>query len=93
MCTLVADMEALRRGVTPEVLAGGIFPVLENWKITHRAIPCLVGESFGHPRLVGSGRPVMTSDLWLMSDDDSWARTLSRWYRLGRPAGQGGDHV
>jgi hypothetical protein len=44
------------------------------------------------PRLPGENRPIGTSDLWLMSEDRSWARTLSRWYRLGRPAGHDDLH-
>ncbi len=92
LAALAADMEALRRGAIPESLADAEPPFLEQWGITRRPVPCLIGLSFGHPRLIGSGRPIMTSDLWLISDDESWARTLSRWYRLGRPAGHGGDH-
>jgi len=93
LSSLAADMEALRRGSFPESLADAEAPILEHWGMACRPIPCLVGHSFGHPRLIGSGRPIMTSDLWLMSADQSWARTLSRWYRLGRPAGHAGDHA
>jgi len=93
LLSLTADMEALRRGSFPESLTDAEAPILENWEMARRPIPCLVGHSFGHPRLIGSGRPIMTSDLWLMSADQSWARTLSRWYRLGRPAGHAGDHA
>jgi hypothetical protein len=28
---------------------------------------------------------ISTSDVRLLSDDMAWARTASRWYRLGRP--------
>ncbi|WP_378951240.1 DUF6634 family protein [Mesorhizobium sp. ANAO-SY3R2] len=48
--------------------------------------PCLAGLSSGHPKLPGTQRPIRTSDVWLVSQDWGWARTLSRWYRLGRPA-------
>jgi len=92
LASLVADMEALRRGALPDGLLDVEPPVLEHWKKAVRPIPCLAGLSFGHPRLVGSGRPIITSDVWLISADESWARTLSRWYRLGRPAGHAGDH-
>ncbi|WP_374940423.1 DUF6634 family protein [Mesorhizobium sp. INR15] len=46
----------------------------------------MAGLSTGHPRLVGEGRLIGTSDLWALSEDRAWGRTLSRWYRLGRPA-------
>ena len=92
LSALVADMSALRRGASPEDLTDGELPVLDRWVMAHRPIPCLAGLSSGHPRLFGTGRPIATSDLWLMSADHSWARSLSRWYRLGRPAGHMGDH-
>ncbi|ANY81325.1 hypothetical protein BB934_26450 [Microvirga ossetica] len=46
---------------------------------------CLIGAASGHPLLPGTGRVIRTSDLWIMSEEFSCARTLSRWYRLGRP--------
>ena len=89
---LVADMEHIRRGELPQALAGGEdAPILDHWILGHRHAPCLAGLSTGHPRLAGVNRAIATSDLWLMSEDRSWARTLSRWYRLGRPAEQSGS--
>lgn len=82
---LVDDMEAIRSGMSPERLAGDA-PILDHWMLTHRPEACLAGRSTGHPKLQGAARPIVTSDLWLMSKDRLWARTLSRWYRLGRPA-------
>jgi hypothetical protein len=93
LSALVADMAAIQRGVSPEHLSNGAAPILDHWVMATRMIPCLAGLSSGHPRLVGSGRPITTSDLWLLSDDRTWARTLSRWYRLGRPAGHAADHA
>ena len=92
LTALVADMSALRGGVSPEDLTDGEPPFLDGWVMAHRPIPCLAGLSSGHPRLIGSGRAIATSDLWLMSADQSWARSLSRWYRLGRPAEHVVDH-
>lgn len=91
LSALVADMAAIQGGVSPERLSNGEAPVLDCWVMTQRSVPCLAGLSSGHPRLVGNGRPITTSDLWLLSDDRTWARTLSRWYRLGRPAGHAAD--
>lgn len=92
LSALVADMSALSGGASPEDLRDGEPPFLDGWVMAQRPAPCLVGLSSGHPRLLGTGRPIATSDLWLMSADHSWARSLSRWYRLGRPAGHTGDH-
>lgn len=86
LSALVADMEKIRIGTPPEHLAQDA-PILDHWVVAQRPIPCLAGLSTGHPRLTGENRLIGTSDLCLMSEDRLWARTLSRWYRLGRPAG------
>ena len=85
---LVADMERIHRGVSPEALAGDDAPILERWALANRLVPGLAGLATGHPELLGENRLIGTSDLWLLSEDHIWARTLSRWYRLGRSAGQ-----
>lgn len=92
LSALVADAARLRNGASPEALARGEAPVLDRWVITQRFVPCLAGLSTGHPRLPGENRLIGTSDLWLLCEDRTWARTLSRWYQLGRPADHLGDH-
>ena len=88
LSALVCDMEAIGRGVVPEDLAGDRAPLLDHWTVGGRMVPFLVGLSTGHPLLPGENRMIGTSDLWLMSDDRCWARTRSRWYRLGREVDQ-----
>lgn len=51
-----------------------------------RPVLCLSGQVFGHPA-VGQGHFSITSELYAMADDETWARTLSRFYRL-RPIGE-----
>jgi len=85
LIALADDMREIRSGVPPERLATDP-PILERWMLANRPAPCLAGLSLGHPLLPGEARPIATSDLCLIADDHSWARTLSRWYRLGRPA-------
>ncbi|WP_269930186.1 DUF6634 family protein [Aminobacter sp. HY435] len=85
LSALVADMRKIRTGMQPEHLAEQA-PILDHWVIGRRLAPCLAGLSTGHPKLPGENRAIATSDLWAMSADGTWARTLSRWYRLGRPA-------
>jgi hypothetical protein len=82
---LVADMEQIRLGRRPEHLVPDA-PLLDRWLFGQRTTPCLVGLSTGHRRLTGENRAIVTSDLWLMAEDGTCARTLSRWYRLGRTA-------
>ena len=90
LAQLVADVERIHRGVPPEAMAGDNAPILDRWILGQRLVPCLAGLSTGHPRLVGENRLIGTSNLWLLSRDHGWARTLSRWYRLGRPADRSG---
>ncbi len=90
LLALAADLERVRRGVPPEAMADEEAPILDRWIFAQRIVPSLAGLSTGHPQLVGQGRLIGTSDLWLLSEDRAWARTLSRWYRLGRPAEQSG---
>lgn len=85
---LVADLEAVQSGRSGRVFPDAA-PLLDQWGLAQRAAVCLVGRSDGHPLLPGVGRQIATSDLWLLSADRRWARTLSRWYRLGEPHGDG----
>jgi hypothetical protein len=82
--SLVADMKALRDGSLPEELAGVEPPILDRWAPAFGNNVFLVGLSTGHPKLIGENRLISTSELMLVSEDQAWARTLSRWYRLGR---------
>ena len=54
------------------------------WSTMEIPITCLIGAASGHPLLPRDGRVIRTSNLWIMSEEYSCARTLSRWYRLGR---------
>jgi len=85
LAALVSDMEQIRQGASVEVLAGEAAPLLDRWVFGERPAACLMGLSTGHPVLEGTGRLITTSDLCLISEDGVWARTLSRWYRLGDP--------
>jgi hypothetical protein len=71
-----------RRG-PPAVLEEA--PLLEDWVpvLTQTGLH-LVGYAVGHP--VRGNRMVMTPPLWWADPDCRWARTLSRFYRLGPPA-------
>ena len=82
--SLVTDMEAVRAGTTPPSLNEDA-PLLDDWRNTetYRPVWCLTGRSSGHPLLPGAGRMIMTSELHLIARDGRFARTASRWYRLG----------
>ncbi len=80
---LVIDMKALRDGRSPLELGGADAPILNRWAPRIGTSLFLVGLSTGHPKLVGEDRPIRTSQVFMVSEDQAWARTLSRWYRLG----------
>ena len=84
LIALLSDMDWLRAGVRPENFAADA-AFLDRWTVGYRPVSCPIGLSTNHPLRPGDGRQIATSDLMLMSQDRSWARTLSRWYRLGRP--------
>jgi hypothetical protein len=83
---LLADMERILAGAPPETTVSEEPPLLDHWILGNMLTPSLVGLATGHPALPGVNRAIATSPVLLMSDDMTWARTLSRWYRLGRPA-------
>jgi hypothetical protein len=71
------------RGPAPEDLAGA--PVLTQWSpaLARRSDLVLAGHVTGHPRLTGPW--ICTSPLVALDARAGWARSWSRWYRLGEP--------
>src|SRR5690349_9714570 len=82
---LAADLQAIRDGERPTTSDLEDAPILGNWERGARPAACLFGNACDHPTLPGMGRPIVTSDVWVLAPDQGWARTLSRWYRLGLP--------
>jgi hypothetical protein len=64
-------------------------PVLSDWKIgvDGRGLPLLIGVVIGHPR-IADGHIAYTSTLIRIDAGASWARTVSRYYRLGPQHGE-----
>ncbi|KAB0264196.1 DUF6634 family protein [Microvirga brassicacearum] len=81
---LAADLGAIREGTGPSDADLSDAPILDNWARTIRPTLCLNGDVSGHPLLRGTSRNIISSDLWVLAEQQGWARTLSRWYRLGR---------
>jgi len=59
-------------------------PTLNGWSTILRPVGALTGFVEGHP-LLGSRR-VVTSEAVAMDIEHGWARTFSRFYRLGDAA-------
>lgn len=60
-------------------------PRLHDWRPILRPRPALHGWAEAHP-VLGS-REVVTSEIYAIDHKAGWARTLSRFYALGTPAG------
>lgn len=77
----LAALEAGEAGPSPDDLAAA--PLLNDWQaILMRSSCCLAGEVAGHPQLHGW---ITTSALIVLDPGLTWARTMSRFYRLGSP--------
>lgn len=75
-------LDAADAGPTPATLAAA--PCLALWQVVWIGTDlCLAGQGSGHPHLPDG--TVATSPLLALAEDHSWARTLSRFYRLAEP--------
>jgi hypothetical protein len=82
--SLHADLERIREGRFPTHEEIEQAPLLENYRLGIRERPCLRGTVERNAKL-GRGA-TYTSELWVLAEPLGWARTLSRLYRLGKPA-------
>lgn len=81
---LVQDLENIRSGQLPGKRALAASPLIDNWSISYRNVPCLTGEISSHPEL-GFAERGLTSDLWILAPHHGFARTMTRFYLLGSP--------
>jgi hypothetical protein len=78
---LALDLERIRSGAGPTCDELEDAPLIDEWQVGVRAQLALVGNISGHPAVSGAG---ITSDLHILDVEGGYARTLSRFYRLGR---------
>ncbi|CAN7420599.1 hypothetical protein LJR231_002712 [Phyllobacterium sp. LjRoot231] len=83
---LLRDLKSLRSGSFPDKKALASAPLIDQWSLGTRPVPCLYGVISGHPRFRRSEG--VTSDVWVMSPNRRFIRTMSRYYRLGVRAGK-----
>jgi hypothetical protein len=85
---LADDCDRLERGrpVPPVLLQKA--PLLTDWvpALTPQGVQ-LIGRVTGHPLLADC--TAATTPLWFADPDGAWARSLSRFYRLGPPLDRG----
>ncbi|WP_411507829.1 DUF6634 family protein [Brucella anthropi] len=82
---LIDDLKMLRDSKKPDHEILDDSPTLYDWNQTTRPAACLEGLVQEHP-LLGRNRLIITSDLYYLDPEMRFARTLSRFYRLGNPA-------
>lgn len=80
---IITALRDAERGPTVEDLASA--PILDVWRplIDLRGMPALWGKATGHPRL--GNDLIITSQVISIDPGLTWARTMSRWYRLALP--------
>lgn len=83
----LAALDRLSAGAAPDRHELAAAPLLDGWRRTlvPAVEPALFGRVVDHPRLQGR-RQIVTSRLLAIDVDAGFARTLSRFYRLGRPS-------
>lgn len=62
---------------------------ISGWVLARRTVPVLLGTMAGHPN-IKTGNAGLTTEVVYMDQEQQLARTVNRWYRLGRPL-VGGD--
>lgn len=90
---LADDLERVARGEHPTEAELRDAPRLTDWSLhlLPLPLPFLSGIVVGHP-LIGDGRLCRTSEVMIFDPAAGYARTFSRFYRLGpRRVGSGID--
>lgn len=84
LTSLLCDIRDLRVGEIPCPMDLSAAPVIDQWSYGLVPTRCIVGAVRGHP-ILGDRARVHTSQLILIDAKSGWARTWSRYYRLGAP--------
>lgn len=86
---LADDLDRIALGQHPQAADLQSAPTLSDWGLVLSQPTHLVGIVHGHPE-IADGRICRTSALVMLDPPAGYARTLSRFYRLGQPR-TGGD--
>ena len=82
---LIADLERLATGWTPDAITLAAAPLIDRWSIVNfpgTTELAMQGTVTGHPRLHDG--PVTTSPIYAADFSVGWIRTQGRFYHLGR---------
>ncbi|MEH2560106.1 hypothetical protein V1286_007635 [Bradyrhizobium algeriense] len=80
---LTCDLRTLSQGSRPSEQDLQACPLLDRWSFGFLPAPCLLGAISHHP-IFGARPHIHTSELVLIDPDKRWARTWSKFYRLGK---------
>jgi hypothetical protein len=80
---LTTDLRSLKAGKAPSEQELRACPLIDQWSFGFLPAACLVGAVYQHPML-GNCPTLHTSELVLIDPAKRWARTWSRFYRLGK---------
>ena len=83
---LADDLDRIADGGFPNQTTLAAAPLLDDFSLTPIMMPVLAGAVTGHPRLPGNQRRIATSIVEVLSPSLGWARTQSRFFRLGHPS-------
>jgi hypothetical protein len=84
LTSLLCDIDDLQIGELPRSIDLNAAPAIDQWSYGLVPARCIVGSVRGHPILSNRAR-IHTSQLVLIDPEEGWARTWSRYYRLGAP--------
>lgn len=79
--TLADDLERIAAGHIPSDAELGSAARLSLYELVKRPVLSLYGLNEFHPNLVGD--TVQTTQIWVLNEEQGWARTYSRYYKLG----------
>ncbi|CAO4171753.1 DUF6634 family protein [Methylorubrum populi] len=79
---LADDLDAIARGQHPTADRLRDAPTLSRWRIVITPVPHLLGVVSGHPE-IAEGHVCRTSAVFVFDSEKGYARTYSRFYRLG----------
>lgn len=79
---LADDLDEIARGLHPNAERLDQAPILFEWKLRMNPLPHLLGTVMGHPK-IADGSICRTSEVIIIDVARRYARTFSRFYRLG----------
>lgn len=82
LTSLLCDIQDLRTTDMPRSMDLRAAPIIDKWSYGLIPSRCIIGSVRAHP-ILGDRARVHTSQLILVDPENGWARTWSRYYRLG----------